>query len=465
MILLLVSCRPCPTFAEMEVVDVSGAGTAAELDLIEQIVAEFASSTGRVGVCVPEIQLVAEADDPRLSELNGFYLEPHEAISIQAGLHDLERVTRHELCHALDGLETLHADRGELFPPDSVVETDIYDTEDARTGEAFARACEEGGAGVGVERPILAACGFDPETAAADFLLDTIYVESEPAGSVALPIDRYAVGQGIPEGHLAGARALLDTDQLVVDLTLDDAGAYAAPPAIARYGIARAAQTGSVTLTGAQGGDWAILTGDGEVVAVEIGEATNAWRVDFDAGTATSLAGFPAGGSGVVTSGDAWVSNDDGLTRYALADGVVETIAWPTDRTVSVAGWAASPDALYGATVRDGLLVRRGNAWEVQAGPGSLPLFGTTLSGDRWVVTTIRVGTYDFYRSSISSLLLYDLEDERWVVPEAPCGIDGSFDPEAFANGDAAWIRDAGGDPFGAYEAVYYAHVRPEESR
>src|SRR5262245_27295168 len=75
----------CTSFEEMDVTDERELGGTSLNAEIQDALDAFADATGREGVCVPEVQVVA-ADDARLEDHGGAYLGRRQPILISAGV-------------------------------------------------------------------------------------------------------------------------------------------------------------------------------------------------------------------------------------------------------------------------------------------------------------------------------------------------------------------------------------------
>lgn len=168
-LLALLGCAPCTPFDTM-VLD--------EPESLAPIVADFAAWTGRDGVCVPAVEIVAEIEeDPHLA---GQYAGPGEPILL-AEAETYRVALFHELCHALDAEEGLSAD----FPDPGPIYGPAYDTPELRRAEAFAQACEHGPAAVAFEAALAEHCGVDADPDAAWVRAEVYpYAPPDPAVSV-----------------------------------------------------------------------------------------------------------------------------------------------------------------------------------------------------------------------------------------------------------------------------------------
>lgn len=152
MLLLLLACAPCTLFSEMTY---DGPPDLAD------IVADFAAWSGRDGVCVPGVEVVAEIDGE--AHMAGQFAGAGAPIRL-AEAADYRVALFHELCHALDAMEGLtDADPD----PGDAVDTAVYDTPALRRKEAFALVCQDGPAAVSFEAALAERCGLDVDPARA----------------------------------------------------------------------------------------------------------------------------------------------------------------------------------------------------------------------------------------------------------------------------------------------------------
>ena len=455
--LSLAGCHRCPSFSEMSVVDPDGLASGWELDQFTSALADFASATGREGVCVPEIQVVSK-NDPLLEEhFDGMYLGEGEPIRVAAGSPiSPGRLVRHELCHAIDAHEGLHDGRGEMFPESAVSQSGWYPTIDARESEEFARNCERRPEELAVEAAIDQGCGLAAEAARAGFLLSEVYRGATPPSPAAVPVRaaRYDAPDRVDNAHI-DALALWGDATLLVS-----AAGSEGTPELVIASLAPGDPDRTIPLPGAAPGEahvWSVLAGTSEAVVIAAGSSTAAWRVDLDGGTAAALSGFPnVGGTlpvvGLVSEGSAWFGEPQGravLTRVDLASGESQVFRWEEEdpgHTAKVGGWVELEGRLVGMSEIYGILTLdpATGAWSADPSFGPGDRNGLAREGEDWLVTATTVHLYDFYASYADVLVLYDLATNAWAVPEEPCGAAGTAAPQLLSNGDAAWVRDHG---------------------
>src|SRR4051812_40341082 len=111
---VLVACT-CTPFADMDVVDATGEAGDDFLADISAAITDYASWTGRDGVCVPEVRVVHQVD-AFVPSFAGMYQGQGRAIllSVDSGKPYIDIV--HELSHGLDHLEHHSRDHPDLFP-------------------------------------------------------------------------------------------------------------------------------------------------------------------------------------------------------------------------------------------------------------------------------------------------------------------------------------------------------------
>lgn len=153
---LLVACAPCASFADMTL--------PSDTPALARVVADFASWTGRDGVCVPAVEWRAElSGDP---DVLGRYDGPGEPILLRQTQDSSATTLRHELCHALDAEEGLADALADTLDPDAV-DPLAYPDPDLRLAEAFAQACEAGPARLPLREALHESCGLNLDPTAA----------------------------------------------------------------------------------------------------------------------------------------------------------------------------------------------------------------------------------------------------------------------------------------------------------
>src|SRR4051812_2349743 len=102
----LLACT-CTSFDDMDVVDATRDGASADfLGEISRAIDDFASWTGRDGVCVPGVRVVDHVD-MMVPEFTGKYQGAHEPIRIDPESEHPYTSIVHELSHGLDHREDI----------------------------------------------------------------------------------------------------------------------------------------------------------------------------------------------------------------------------------------------------------------------------------------------------------------------------------------------------------------------
>jgi hypothetical protein len=446
-LLAMAGCG-CPTFAEMEVVDEADAG-AAKLALVRDTIDSFAAWTGREGVCVPGVTLVP-SDDARLDGFAGMYDGTNEPILISAEAADLPRTTRHELCHGLDEREELN-DPG-LFPPGTV------------EGEAFADACERDPT-LGIESMVFAACGVFRTTAGDAFLRTVVYPntpEQVPRRAAVTFVPRVDLDEAGDDWRVGEEAFALIEHTSHGDSQGVPAGEYLSDPEATHVDPSGVVTRVPLpTATPDDNVQWSLIAGDGTFLVHEGRDLGTAWRVDFAAGRAEPIDGFPAYTDGMVLHGaihgdTLWYSNvsaaSPSLLTFDLATHETEVLSWPdvlAEERVLAYSWAFLDDHLYVGTLEHGLLVRDllAGTWEVVPTPGGVAFWGLARAGDRALVTRLRLRTEDGNGDPVfaESLLVFDLARRDWALADPVCW--GAQAPFPVTVGGEAWgwlATDAG---------------------
>lgn len=152
-LLLLLGCggaQPdeCRAWAEMEITEREASG--AQIDAMWSGIWDIAEWTGRDRTCVNAVRFVEDLATPDGHGLSGQYDVSEQVIRLRGGMNtwEVERVTKHEFCHAVDresGLLSEHAE-GALDARVAAGDFDLelYPGEKAQLHEAFAEVCEMG---------------------------------------------------------------------------------------------------------------------------------------------------------------------------------------------------------------------------------------------------------------------------------------------------------------------------------
>ncbi len=451
-LLALLACA-CPTFEELPVVDPEGVGTAEEVGVVEAAIAEFAGWTAREGVCVDEVEIIEEIDW-RPPEATGLYHadDPLAHIWIETGGSAMRRRTLHELCHALDYDEAITDTRRELFSPAEGLNPELYDTEEKRRLEAFARACEEGPGALGLARAFEESCGVATIDPVDRYLADEVF-----RGNTDLPvtIDAFSAVEGdavellLPEQTYA-LSIVGDADGLLV-LTVTYTyvawipwSAYATilrvdPRTGAIVGSWRAPFHGQADLSGTL---FRRDAGPPVLRLVDEQGETAAFTLDEATGTFTPLPlDAPMDAGGVVTGGVLWYLSQapDGpvsLRGATVPDGTPASAPpWTDWLTI----WDATPtgDALYGMYEGElGFVDLASGAFLPLLRPGSgLGLVGW-LDEDR-LLFSVREGTVD-HSARLDGYVVHDRAAGTWALSVDPCGSPGTSMTVLAAGG--AWV-------------------------
>ncbi len=448
---ILASCS-CPSFDALEVLDPSGVANAAQLEAIDDAVRNFASWTDREGVCVPAVEVVSKSDPRMVDGYPGLYQGPGNPVLVAVNeTPDVEQTTRHELCHALDGVERISDDHPGVFPA----------TEDSYWGdpaEQFAYACEEHPRDIEVAMGLHLGCGLGAVAAQESMVLELVFpgvaVRDGPLGVVEVAAARTPVtlpwsGPPAAVGSSSGRGLAVGTPSDgagVAFVVLDPAGGRAAEIALGlsapdarwclvadtehAYVFAEDSRSGAVrvdlaslAVTPAEppptaGGD-SVTRGtmlDGEMWLVDAARerpelvrwqpeaGREVERVVLDEPTSARFApGGVTDGVGLVGDGDTlWMSAYRGLLSYSIATG--ETSYYPLP----------APGFFHFRLTRQGSF---------------LVTFGI------------------FHGDPRTFLLAFDTADGTWHLPADPCGAASvEFDPLLVEDGAAATMWDNGPD-------------------
>ncbi len=182
--LWLLACADCPSFDQIEIEDPWGYLEAGQEEEIWTAIHDFAAWTGRDGVCVGTIEVWRDATgDPA-----GRFSDWQDRISVEVGVEgdETRRIVQHELCHALDAQEGISEAHPELFPFESVPESELRRTERLRRREAFAEACEDVPTDFSLLEAAWTACGGGPGSYATRYFLRNHVFPGYPAMEVAI---------------------------------------------------------------------------------------------------------------------------------------------------------------------------------------------------------------------------------------------------------------------------------------
>lgn len=431
LLLALLACHAeCVAFEDMTVFDPDDLAGADMTTEIEAAIMDFAAWTGREGVCVPGVEIVADVpeDDPDNPKV-GTYEGPHDRILVQADATLSTRdITVHELCHALDYDEDLEESWPEGAFTAGSVDPDLdYDSVDTRTHEAFARACAGGPTDLVVAAALDTQCGRLELTAADVYISTTVYpayatttfdptpftvtIDARPVdidpryaiygaagydGEVLVLVDWYDPGL---DGYRVGVLRLdPGTGSLLGRIDIRGLRPYAS-------GVRMAVSDGRpVALVYAYGGD---------------AETTMAYEIDPTAGTATNL-GFA------------------GLSRYVDAAADLDGVLYVAGRATGDGGGPelTAWDHTTGASTR---LLADTWVWALQ--PSSAGLERGDMSGmyrleadGLWIPLATRPSYFlGFLPTSANERLwfggpdetpaLLDMATHQWRLPADPCAV------------------------------------------
>jgi hypothetical protein len=427
---LMAGCG-CPSFGDTEVTDPNDLASRDFLAEIRAGIADLAAWTGRDGVCVSELSVVA-ADDSRLEDTYvGRYFHSSGHVIISAGASSPRVVARHELCHALDALDGISDAHAEVFAGDD-------DTYADSASERFAHVCEQEPRDLAFAETFAPVCDLPAEGEMASLTLELALsaADADPGVAGTLPVEIVRHPVTLPAAGYSTALAANDGLGLAVE-TPSDGGA----PTLLRVD----GETGEPTelplsLEAAPGVPYGLVTGGGEVFLLEHAAGNRMWRLDADTGELEGLAGPPGAGSagtfsGAVVEGTIWwmnaLASEPVLHTWDPSVGVEREVAWPDDPLawLSDANAARTRLAANGHTVAIG--TARGLAlydvvagtWHVSEAPAAtLLLWGLAGASDgRWVAYTPIV-PWLFVNHSIPTLLVYDEVADAWLTPDDPCG-------------------------------------------
>lgn len=422
-LLSLLACARCPTFAEMAVEDPDGVATDDMLTEITTAVTDFAAWTGREGACVPSVEVRADVPEQEPdSDVVGLYQGDHHPILVQAdstlSKHD---IVVHELCHAVDYHEELQESWPDgAFPAESVPEDRDYPTEADRAHEAFARACDNGPLDIVAAAALDDACGNAELDEGQAYMQATVYSEFsttklDPAPfTVTVDARPTLIGSEYDIHSATGfaGEALLLTDWYPSDTD----GARAV---ILRVDPSTGAVLGRIELPviGPHSTGVVMANSDGDPVAIveSFGGSevvSEAFRIDPQLGTATNLGlpGLPKSSmAAAVLDGRLYVADAEtaGLFAWDLLTGD------KVDMHGSTAIFSLQPTAgglfVYGW---DGLHSLSASGVWAELGTRPSYVMGSLGLADG---KQLWLGGYD------ATPMLLDTPSGSWRLPENPC--------------------------------------------
>lgn len=172
-------CARCQGWADVPVNDPDALATAEGLDAVRAGIDQIAAWTGRDETCVDEVRVVDALDHEGIP-LGGHYISTSRRVEVVADT-SLQHVTTHEFCHAVDHEEGwISLDNADVLAAHAdATPHDVYETEDARTREAFARICAEGPVLSALYAALSEACGVEGEDPAVLFVDEAVFAPRE----------------------------------------------------------------------------------------------------------------------------------------------------------------------------------------------------------------------------------------------------------------------------------------------
>ena len=156
---VLVGCaEPCLGLSEVPIEDPFDLATDEDETLIRETMDEFVRWTLTPKLCANRVTIRWIQNE----SIGGYYFGDEDRIVLDPSVSDFEYITRHELCHAWDSVNgDISLKRPDLFDWRTVTYNEHYPTKDARTTEAFARACHDAPVRTGIDLGLELACGLD----------------------------------------------------------------------------------------------------------------------------------------------------------------------------------------------------------------------------------------------------------------------------------------------------------------
>lgn len=287
----LVGGCACPTFDELKVTDPDGVASAELLATVTEAARDFASWTGREGVCVDRIEIVEDAGtDAAGRDAAGRYAG--RWIEIEATASSPRSTTFHELCHALDDLEELSWPNRELFLwAEDWTQAEV--SLEYRAQQRFADACEpEPFDAYQIALELERECGETLVSERGRFLSEEVWSaypypalpERVPVTLERLPLAALTE-EGLPSSMVTGGGG---GDLFIIYAEADDTVALLRVEPETGQTLARVALDDD-----GQAYEWALVSGEGEEapLIVDAGQdtETRAWRYDLDADTLTEV--------------------------------------------------------------------------------------------------------------------------------------------------------------------------------
>jgi len=463
-------CRgACPSFDEMDVIDPDGLAGDEAIGAMWDGIDRFARWTGRDGVCVPEVKVV-----DHMQGLNGRFIGLREPILVASKAVGDPWVVIHEMCHAGDTIEEYHERHPRLFSAQQVRKRRHYRTGGQRSGEAFARTCDDGPQELTISTILEDECGQEVIGDARRFLRHQLWtdVEDEPL-SAERPVVTVARSRiaGLSTGASLRAFAGAGDDLLFVMAwearRVDEPNLGSDEHRLEHQLVRIDPRAGAVVdrvdlpVDIDELGTWSLLPStDRRPLLVYSGADTQAWIVDAGDLSLVEIP-FPQlpehhAVAGVLIEGRAWYSEVGGegvVESLPVGAGIPDALAdldlgdrlLPSDRVVA----DRPEDGLHaGPPDRDVFDQGRGVVWiTLSPGGGFIAASGDrivwydvdtgqgvlTHLPDTWGLHTLamagdgRLVTGNLLWSGVASevltgLLVFDPSTGGWALPADPCG-------------------------------------------
>jgi len=237
---LASACDPCHSWDEVKIVDRKGLDEGEAITSIQDAIDTFAGWTGRETTCVGKVKVVEELETSG-QRVGGIYNSRASNISIRHRQNWLLMgdIASHEFCHAVDDEEGWPSlDMAEALEPYTEgLNEDLYDTDDARTIEAFANICAMGPSISPLWLQFEEACGEDVVDEAYQLVHELLYSSWDAQAELGRfegtleqweisDIEDYGATRGdifVGAALVVGAHGLLALEPL---LNLDEAGEF-----------------------------------------------------------------------------------------------------------------------------------------------------------------------------------------------------------------------------------------------
>lgn len=178
----LLACSPCGPWEDLEVRDPDGLLDESDHVAIEAGIALFIDWTDRTETCVQYIEAREELEVSGYSLRGRYRSSPNRIHVAEQSPQELYRTTTHEICHAADDeLGWVSEGAAEvLLPHTESLNTELYDTEEMRLGEAFARICAAGPSASWLSQEMASTCGFSGIDPGVTFVREQLFEPQEP---------------------------------------------------------------------------------------------------------------------------------------------------------------------------------------------------------------------------------------------------------------------------------------------